>query len=62
MSFKDKDLHSQSKKIVYSVYLFFKKLSESEEIDAKCFIKTQDITAEACGVSKRSICSVFALK
>lgn len=28
MSFKDSDLHSQSKKIVYNVYLFFKKLSE----------------------------------
>jgi hypothetical protein len=33
----------------------FKKLSESEEIDAKFFIKTQYITAEACGESKRSI-------
>lgn len=55
MSFKDKDLHSQSKKIVYSVYLFFKKLSESKELDADFFQKTQDITAEACGISKRSI-------
>lgn len=55
MSFKDKDLHSQSKKIVYSVYLIFKKLSESKELDANFFRKTQDITGEACGISKRSI-------
>jgi len=55
MSFKHKDQHSQSKKIVYSVYLFFKNLSESKKIDANFFRKTQDITNEACGVSKRSI-------
>jgi len=55
MSFNDKDLHSQNKKIVYSVYLFFKKLSESKKLDADFFRKTQDITAEACGISKRSI-------
>ena len=55
MSFKDSDLHSQSKKIVYNVYLFFKKLSETSELDSNFFKKTQEITAEACGISKRSI-------
>jgi len=55
MSFKDSDVHSQSKKIIYSVYLFLKKLSEKEDLDANFFKKTQDVTAEACGISKRTI-------
>ncbi|KAF0731469.1 DDE 3 domain-containing protein [Aphis craccivora] len=55
MSFKDHDLHSQSKKIIYNVYLFFKKLSESNELYSDIFKKTQDVTADACGISKRSI-------
>jgi len=55
MSFKNHDIHSQSKKIVYNVYLFFKKLSETKKLDSNFFIKTQDVTAEACGISKRSI-------
>lgn len=55
MAFKDNDIHSQSKKIVYSVYLFFKQLSKLKELQSDFFKKTQDITAEACGISKRSI-------
>lgn len=55
MSFKDSDLHSQSKKIIHNVYLFFKKLSETNELDSNFFKKMQDIAAEACGISKRSI-------
>lgn len=55
MSFKTNDVHSQAKKIIYSVYSFLKKLSEKEDLDANFFKKTQDVTAEACGVSIRSI-------
>jgi len=51
MSFKDNDVHSLSKKI----YSILKKLSEKEHLDANIFKKTQNVTAEACGISKRII-------
>lgn len=36
MSFKDRDVHSQSKTIIY-VYLFLKQLSEKEDLDSNLF-------------------------
>jgi len=39
----------------YSVYSFLKNLSEKKHLDVNFFKKTQDVTAEACGISKRTI-------
>lgn len=37
MSFVDKDTHSQSKKIIYSVYTFLKQMSEKPDLTADFF-------------------------
>jgi len=55
MSYKDKDTHSQSKKIMHSVYVFLKKLSKKTDLTADFFKCTQDITAQTCGVSFRTV-------
>jgi len=55
MSFVDKDIHSQSKKIIYSVYIFLKQLSEKSDLTADFFKSAQVITAQACGISHRTV-------
>jgi len=47
ISFVDKDTHSQSKKIIYSVYIFLKQLSEKSDLTADFFKSAQVITAQA---------------
>jgi len=42
MSFSDSDTHSQSKKIVYSVYLFLKQLSKKSDLTADFFKNAQN--------------------
>ncbi|CAI6367969.1 unnamed protein product [Macrosiphum euphorbiae] len=54
------DIHSQSKQVIFRVYTFFKKLSAMENLSAEFFKKTQLITAEACGVSERTVQKIFA--
>ena len=60
MSFSDSDTHSQSKKIVYSVYLFLKELSKKSDLTADFFKNAQVITAEACGVGYRTVRRICA--
>lgn len=47
------DIHSQTKKTIYSVYNYFKKLSiDKSNLEVANFFKqTQQMTAEACEVS-----------
>lgn len=56
----NRDINSQSKQIIYNVYKLFKKLSNTENLNSNFFKKTQIVTAEACGVSKRSIGKIVA--
>lgn len=49
------DIHTQTKKIVYNVHEFLKQLSETENLNKDFFKQTQIITAQACGISKRSV-------
>ncbi|KAE9532327.1 hypothetical protein AGLY_009950, partial [Aphis glycines] len=51
MSFKDRDTHSQSKKIIFSVYNFIKMCSEKKDLDSDFFKSAQKIAAQACGIS-----------
>lgn len=55
MSHNNNDIHRQTKKIVYNVYEFLKQLSETEDLNKDFFKQTQVITAQACGISKRTI-------
>lgn len=51
---------SHSKKIIYSVYLFLKQLSNKPDLTADFFKNAQVVTAEACGVgylTVRRICA-----
>lgn len=60
MSFKDRDTHSQSKKIIFSVYNFIKMCSEKKDLDSDFFKSAQKIAAQACGISYitvRRICT-----
>lgn len=60
MSFADKDTHSQSKKIIYSVYLFSKQLSEKPDSTADFFKSAQVLTAQACEVGYRTVRRICA--
>jgi len=53
MSFNE--THSQSKKIVYNVYAFLKQLSSKPYLSADFFKQAQKRTAEACGLSERTV-------
>ncbi|XP_025204010.1 uncharacterized protein LOC112600897 [Melanaphis sacchari] len=55
MSDKNKDTRSQSKKIIYDVYKFFKNLSEKPDLTADFFKRAQEVTAQACRVSTRTV-------
>jgi hypothetical protein len=51
------DIHSQTKNTIFNVYNYFKKLSNNKvnvEV-AKYFCQTQQITADACGVSLSTV-------
>jgi len=54
MSFVDKDTHSQSKKIIYSVYIFLKQLSEKSDLTAD-FFKSDSLQPKLCGISHRTV-------
>jgi len=47
------DVHSQTKNTIFNVYNFFKKLTNDKNnpVVATFFRKSQEMTAEACGVS-----------
>ena len=45
----------QPKTIIYDVYRYFKRLENCEEKVNVFFRETQKITAEACGVSRRTV-------
>jgi len=60
MSFSDSDTHSQSKKIIYSVYSFLKELSKKSDLTADFFKNAQVVTAEACGVGYRTVRRICA--
>lgn len=53
MSSRSGDIHSQGKTIIFSVYSYFKKLSNdsSHPEVSTFFLQTQQKTAEACGIS-----------
>jgi len=60
MSFVDKDTHSQSKKIIYSVYMVLKPLSRKSDLTADFFKSAQVITAQACRISHRTVKRICA--
>ncbi|XP_050059675.1 uncharacterized protein LOC126550967 [Aphis gossypii] len=51
------DIHSQTKKVIYSVYNYLKVLATDKNFPefAHFFRKTREVTAEACGVSVASV-------
>lgn len=51
------DIHSQTKKIIFSVYNYLKELATDNNYPefAIFFRKTLEVTAEACGVSVASV-------
>ncbi|KAL4096840.1 hypothetical protein QTP88_021723 [Uroleucon formosanum] len=49
------DTRSQTKKIIFSVYNFIKDLSMQAEIVSSMFAQCLKITAEACGLSERTV-------
>jgi len=49
------DTRSQSKKIVYNVYAFLKQLPSKPDLTADFFKQAQIRTAEACGLSERTV-------
>lgn len=51
------DIQSQTKKIIYNAYSYFKKLSKNSSHPevAKYFIQTQQKTSDACGISLKTI-------
>lgn len=55
MSFKDRNTHSQSKKIIFSVYNFIKMCSEKKDLDSDYFKSAQKIAAQACGISYMTV-------
>jgi len=56
MSFKINDTRSQTKKVIFHVYNYFKDLANSnDEVLKKHFKQTQKITADACGVSLMTV-------
>ncbi|XP_026821632.1 uncharacterized protein LOC113560022 [Rhopalosiphum maidis] len=55
MSVSNSDTRSQTKQIVYKVYTFLKQLSTRPDLSADFFKNTQIRTAEACGLSERTV-------
>jgi hypothetical protein len=55
MSLTNNDTRSQNKQIVYKVYTFLKQLSTQPNLIANFFKNTQIRTAEACGLSERTV-------
>jgi len=53
------DIHSQTKKVIFSVYNYFKVLS-TDKNNPEIFRKTCEVTAEACGVSFASVKRICA--
>ncbi|KAF0750950.1 DDE 3 domain-containing protein [Aphis craccivora] len=51
MPFNDKDIHSQSKKIIHNVYTFLKNLSKKTDLTSDFFKSAQDLTSQAYGIS-----------
>lgn len=50
------NIHKQNKRIIYSVYTFFKNLSENpQEAENINFHKAQELTAKACGIHRRTV-------
>ncbi|KAL4120900.1 hypothetical protein QTP88_013509 [Uroleucon formosanum] len=51
------DIHSQTKKIIYNMYTFFKTLAKCKDKPelADYFLQSQERTAEACAVSLRTV-------
>jgi len=51
------DIHSQTKKVIFSVYNYLKELATDKNHPelAIFFLKTREVTAEACGVSVASV-------
>jgi len=49
------DTESNSKKIIYSVYKFLKDLSRKSDLTADFFLNAQQVTAQACGISIRTV-------
>lgn len=55
MSLGNSDTRSQSKQIVYKEYTFLKQLSTKPDLTTDFFKNTQIRTAEACGLSERTV-------
>jgi len=55
MAGSSSDTRSQSKKIIFSVYKFIKDLSKQDEIIPSIFAQSLKVTAEACGLSERTV-------
>jgi len=55
MAGNSSDTRSESKKIIFSVYNFIKDLSEQNEIVPSMFAQRLKVTAEACGLSERTV-------
>jgi hypothetical protein len=61
MPFKNNDTRSQTKKVIFNVYNYLKKLATSDDVALnKHFKQTQKITADACGVSLMTVRRVCA--
>ena len=57
MSSHSRDIHSQRKKIIFSVYTYFKNLAKdsSQPEVSKYFLQAQQKTSEACGIHIKSV-------
>jgi hypothetical protein len=61
MPFKNNDTRSQTKKVIFKVYNYFKCLASSDDMALREYFKqTQKITADACGVSYTTVRRVCA--
>ncbi|KAF0688845.1 general vesicular transport factor p115, partial [Aphis craccivora] len=56
------DIHSQSKKIIFYVYNYFKNLAKdsSQPEVSKFFLQAQQKTSEACGIHIKSVKRITA--
>lgn len=62
MSHHSRDIHSQSKKIIFNVYTYFKNLAKdsSQPEVSKFFLQAQQRTSEACGIHIKSVKRITA--
>jgi len=62
MSSHSRDIHSQRKKIIFSVYTYFKNLAKdsSQPEVSKFFLQAQQKTSEACGILIKSVKRITA--